>query len=153
MARHRKEPERGLQRTAEIDRGPMARAQPAGQLSIATMEEGIIRAAQAIELKHPRLRAIVRQGLSALCNAWTVYTLKRAIADVAATSEQDYREFGFDKAEILTALRQLSDEIEAGRPLAGWDRGANGDVCRLAILVSKNARASGVKPSNQPAGV
>jgi len=153
MARHKKEPQGGLQRTAEIDRGSVASAQPAGELSIAILEEKIMRAAQAIELKHPRLRAIVHQGLTALCNAWTLYTLKRAIADVAATSEQDYREFGFDKAEILTALRQLSDEIEAGRPLAGWDRGANGDVCRLAILVSKNARASGVKPSNQPAGV
>ena len=152
MARHRKEPERGLQRTAEIDRG-IARTQPAGQPSIATLEEIIMRAAQAIELKHPRLRAIAHQGLTALCNAWTVYTLKRAIADVAATSEQDYREFGFDKAEILTALRRLSDEIDGGRPLAGWDLGPNGDVCRLAILVSKNARASGVKPSDQPAGV
>ena len=58
MARHRKEPERGLQRTAQIDRG-IARTQPAGQLSIATLEEIIMRAAQAIELKHPRLRAIV----------------------------------------------------------------------------------------------
>ena len=124
MARQRKEPERGLQCAAEIDRGSLATAQPVGQLSIAILEETIRCAAQAIEQKHPRPRAIVHRGLTALCNAWTVYTLKRAIADVAATREQDYREFGFDKAEILTALRRLSDEIGGVRPCRDGTLGA-----------------------------
>ena len=123
MARQRKKPERSLQWVAKIDRVAAAGGRPAGQLSIAVLEEMILRAAPAMRLERPGLRAIVREGLTALCKAWTAHTLKRVIADVACTSEEDYREFGLDKTEILTALSRLSAEIEVvhGKP---WGRGA-----------------------------
>ena len=51
--------------------------------------------------------------LSALIARWTAYTLKRAIADVAATSDQAYRDFGLDRGEVLRALGWLRSDIEA----------------------------------------
>jgi hypothetical protein len=53
-----------------------------------------------------------RARIAALCGAWTAYTLSRAIADVAATTEQDYRDFGLDKGEILAELRRLHDQSQ-----------------------------------------
>jgi len=73
--------------------------------------------------------------LSPLFARWTAYTLKRAIADVAATSDQAYRDFGLDRDEILRALRCLRAEIE-GRP-ATAARPRPG--CKLAIAVCKRA--------------
>ena len=49
--------------------------------------------------------AIAHRALTALWKVWAAYTLKRAIADVASTSDRDYRAFGLDKTEILGALR------------------------------------------------
>lgn len=59
--------------------------------------------------------AIAHRALTALWKVWATYTLKRAIADVASTSDQDYRDFGFDKAEILGALRSLHEQVVASR--------------------------------------
>jgi hypothetical protein len=56
--------------------------------------------------------AIGRGALSALCQAWTAHTLKRAIADVASMSDKAYRDFGLDKGEVLAALTSLHDEIK-----------------------------------------
>jgi hypothetical protein len=52
-------------------------------------------------------RAMVREVVAALRRAWTTYTLNRAIGDVASMREEDYRQFGLDKAEILAALQRL----------------------------------------------
>jgi hypothetical protein len=83
--------------------------------------------------------------MAALRAAWTAWTLKRAIADVATTSDQDYRAFGLDKGEILQGLRQLRDEIErsglaaapgsAQRLLADTGRLETGRRWPLAILL------------------
>jgi hypothetical protein len=45
---------------------------------------------------------------------------KRAIADVASMSEQDYRAFGLNKGEILRELRQLLTAMpkSSGLPLS-----------------------------------
>ena len=58
---------------------------------------------------------IAHRALTALWKVWATYTLKRAIADVGSTSDQDYRDFGFDKAEILGALRSLHEQVVASR--------------------------------------
>jgi len=59
--------------------------------------------------------AIAHRALAALWKVWAAYTLKRAIADVASTSDRDYRDFGLDKAEILGALRSLHQQVVANR--------------------------------------
>lgn len=59
--------------------------------------------------------AIAHRALTTLWKVWAAYTLKRAIADVGSTSDQDYRDFGFDKAEILGALRSLHEQVVASR--------------------------------------
>jgi hypothetical protein len=110
--------------------------------SIAHLEEMLLRAMPVIGQEHPQLRAIVRAGLTALCNAWAAYSLKRAMADVAGTSEQDYRHFGLDKAEILQALSRLHDEIGASRSQVAEGPGGDGSRCALAIEVSKAPRRS-----------
>jgi hypothetical protein len=124
----------------------MAGHQPAGRLTIAVLEEMIMRAAPAIGQNHPGLRAIMREGVTALCKAWTVHTLRRAIADVASTSEQDYREFGFDKAEILAALKRLRAEITCGASCTVKNRERDLDGRPLTIIVTRDARGSPVRP-------
>lgn len=49
--------------------------------------------------------------LSTLGTAWAAHTLKRAIVDVSSTSDRAYRDFGFDKAEILAALGRVRDHV------------------------------------------
>jgi hypothetical protein len=70
--------------------------------------------------------AIAHQALTTLRKVWAAYTLKRAIADVASTSDRDYRDFGLDKAEILGALRSLHEQVVArhGAPAAAHAPGA-----------------------------
>lgn len=65
----------------------------------------------AVEHNHPQGPALVRKALTALGAAWAAHTLKRAIADVSSTSDQAYRDFGLDKAEILIALGRLRKQI------------------------------------------
>jgi hypothetical protein len=79
-------------------------------------------------------------SLTALCEAWTRYTLKRAIADVIATSEHDYRAFGLDKAEILKALGQLRDDLQRGGRRGTAAAGRNRIATQLAIVVAKRRR-------------
>ena len=105
-----------------------------------------MRAAPAIGQNHPGLRAIMREGMSALCKAWTVHTLRRAIADVASTREQDYREFGLDKAEILAALKRLRAEITCGASCTVKKPGRDSEGRPLTIIVTKAARRSAVRP-------
>jgi hypothetical protein len=92
----------------------------------------------AIGHAHPQRPAIVRAALSALCKTWTAYTLERAIADVAATSEQDYREFGLDKVQMLAALRQLRGEI-----------GGDAMPRRLAISVARQTSTRKAAPTSR----
>jgi hypothetical protein len=54
----------------------------------------------------------LRERIAMLRTTWTTYMLKRAIAEVASMSERDYRDFGFDKTEVLDGLRELRDNIE-----------------------------------------
>jgi hypothetical protein len=63
---------------------------------------------------HSSARAIGRSALAALSEAWTVHTLRRAIADVNSANERDYRDFGLDKADVLAALGCLRDAIACG---------------------------------------
>jgi hypothetical protein len=102
----------------------------------------IMSAALSIEPTHSPNRATGRGALSALCEVWTAYTLKRAIADVASTRDEDYRDFGLDKGEILAALTSLRDEIKGKGTLVASPscrRGCNG--CRLVIEVAKHEPA------------
>lgn len=95
---------------------------------------------------HPQGPAIVRGALTALWKVWTAYALKRAISDVASTSDQDYRDFGLDKAEILAALRRLRDEIEDGGTLVARDRARHCNGRQLAIVVAKGVPGVPVRP-------
>jgi hypothetical protein len=88
---------------------------------------------------HTPDRAKGRGALSALWEAWTAHTLKRAIADVASMSEEDYRDLGLDKGEVLAALTSLRDEIKgSGTTVArpACRRGCN--ACPLVIEVAKH---------------
>jgi hypothetical protein len=88
---------------------------------------------QSIGQDHRRSR--VKARTRALCQAWAAYALKRAITDVASTSEQDYLAFGLDKAEILAALAQLRDEVGGrGQPA---DHARPYGISRFAIKVGK----------------
>src|SRR5262245_64753943 len=89
---------------------------------------------------HPQGRAMVR-GAVALRKAWTAYTLKRAITDVASMRHEDYRQFGLEKDEILAALERLQDGIERERPTAHTV-----DSARLAIVVSRRKPRLVVRP-------
>jgi hypothetical protein len=106
----------------------------------------IMSAGLTIGQSRPPGRAIARQALAALCRAWTVHTLKRAIADVASTSDRDYRAFGFDKAELLAALRRLRDELEGDGTLAPTHAGRNAGGSQLAIVVTKRTAGTLVSP-------
>jgi len=89
----------------------------------------------------------IRKTSATLRSAWTAYTLKRAIADVASMNDQDYRTFGLDKAEILGALTRLHAEVEHnGRSLARVV-GRKGAVAPLAIVVTK--REPGARPASE----
>jgi hypothetical protein len=91
-----------------------------------------MRVVQAIGGHHRQSR--VRARARALCQAWAAHTLKRAIVDVASTSEQDYQVFGFEKAEILEALLQLRAGIESGRRSSRSPRGSG--IGRLVIKIA-----------------
>jgi hypothetical protein len=67
-----------------------------------------------IRQTHSSARAIGRSALVALWEAWTAHTLSRAIADVASTSDKNYRDLGLDKAEVLAALGCLREDIALG---------------------------------------
>ena len=97
--------------------------------------------------QHPQLQPIVREGLTSLCRVWTAYALKRAIADVASMSDQDYWEFGLDKAEIRWALTRLRDEIKSNEPLAARRPLRAYNSCPLAIVAARRAEAFGRPPS------
>jgi hypothetical protein len=97
----------------------------------------VMRTSLALGREHPRGRAIVHEAVIALCKVWTAYTLKRAIDDVASTSEQAYLEFGLDKAEILSALERLRDEIKGDETLAVAHAGRAANGPQLAIVVTK----------------
>jgi hypothetical protein len=101
--------------------------------------EGVIRTSLAVGRDHPRARAIVADAAAALLQAWAAHTVKRAITDVTSTSEQDYREFGFDKAEMLYALKRLLGEIEVDGALAAT-AADNPKGPRLAIMVNRRRR-------------
>jgi len=96
--------------------------------------------------RHPQGPASMSGALAELWKAWTAHTLKRAIADVASMRDQDYREFGLDKAEILAALRRLRDAIEddrtfvathPSRDYAGVGPPRLPKGCQLAISVAR----------------
>jgi hypothetical protein len=90
-----------------------------------------------MEESRPRRYAAVHGALIALCRTWAAYTVRRAIIDVTSTSEQDYREFGLDKAEMLAALEMLRGELEGSLSReAAHDAPAPG-APRLAIVVTK----------------
>jgi hypothetical protein len=57
-------------------------------------------------------------------------------------SERDYREFGLDKAEILTALRRLRDEIEGGGRFGARNVGREDAGYPLSIMVSNRTCGS-----------
>ena len=80
--------------------------------------------------------AIAHRALTALWKVWAAYTLERAIADVASTSDRDYRAFGLDKTEILGALRSLHEQVVARRdtPAAAHAPGA---AVRLTLRLRK----------------
>ena len=142
MARHTKRRQRAPQRTALLARAPLATAglRPAGPRNIVILKQKSLHPAPAS--RYPRLRAMVHDGLTSLCKAWTTYTLKRAMADVAATSARDYQEFGLDKTEILMELSRLRDGIESGGALASGNGERRGAGCPLAIVVTRNARGA-----------
>jgi hypothetical protein len=136
MARHTKR----RQPTCELARAP-AGLRPAGARNIVILEQKSLPMAPARGRQYLRLRALVHDGLISLCKAWTMHTLKQAMADVASTSAQDYQEFGLDKAEILMELRRLRDGIESGgapAPASGYP----GAACPLAIVVTRSARGA-----------
>jgi hypothetical protein len=99
--------------------------------------KGVMRTSLALGRGHPRARTIVADAAAALLEAWAAHTVKRAIADVTSTSGQDYRAFGFDKAEMLDALERLLGEIEVDRavPATRVDQASKG--LGLAIVVTR----------------
>jgi hypothetical protein len=109
--------------------------------AIAIPGDVIMRMSLLIERSHLKRRASVGKALAPLLKAWASHTLKRVIADVAATSDRDYGEFGLDKAEMLAALRQLHDEI-ASEEGSTSRRSCRDDDGRLAVVVTK--RKAGV---------
>jgi hypothetical protein len=74
----------------------------------------------AIQNQLSQHRIAFRSMMAALGAAWATFTLKRAIADVASTSDQAYRDFGLDKGDILKGLGQLRYELEcsSSKPVA-----------------------------------
>lgn len=91
----------------------------------------------AMEEARPRRYAAVRGVLIALCRTWAAHTIRRAIADVSSMSEQDYREFGFDKAEMLAALEMLRGELEGSPSPEAAHAAPAPSAPRLAIVVTK----------------
>jgi hypothetical protein len=114
-----------------------AEREPARRRGIVDLEEMMLRATPMTGQEQPQLRAMVREGVKALCKGWAAYSLRRALADVALTSEHDYRHFGLDKAEILAALSRLHEEIGGGAPIVAERLGRGGIGSPLAILVTK----------------
>ena len=95
----------------------------------------IMRGAVILEQDRPRAEGGMRGMLTALCSAWAAYTVKRAMSDVLATSDRDYREYGLDKAELLAALGRLRDEIadRGGNAAAHADAGSGRPVLAIAV--------------------
>ena len=90
-----------------------------------------------------RRQSRMRSRARALRNAWAAYTVKRAIAEVASTSERDYLAFGLDKHDILAALAHLRDEIGSRGRHARRDNG------RFVIVVARR-RLCASSPRRQP---
>ena len=63
------------------------------------------------DVSRGRLAPAVQTRLAALRQAYLVHTLKRTIADVMATEERDYSDFGLDKREVLAGLQHLLDTV------------------------------------------
>ena len=74
----------------------------------------------AVQEQFSRRSITFRWWIPALGSVLTTRTLKRAIADLASTSDQDYRDFGLDKGDILRGLGQLRYELECSgsKPVA-----------------------------------
>lgn len=135
MARERRKFGRRGQADGRANRGSAA---PAELAPASTYPEALrVHATLAIGRERPKTPAMLRGRLTALRDAWAAYSLKRAIADVASTSEQDYRHFGLDKSEMLQALSQLHHEIGGRRSPVADGVGGNGNRCPLMIVVSK----------------
>src|SRR5262245_2762379 len=86
-------------------------------------------------------RPPVRRRGGTLFRTWAAYTVGRAIADVAATSAADYRQFGLDKEDMLAALERLREQLR-GRESAGA-ADARGDHSQLlAVIVAASSAAA-----------
>lgn len=81
----------------------------------------------------------VRARLAALRQAYLVHMLKRTIADVTATEERDYRDFGLDKRQVLAELLHLLDTVRTSCvSLAASDstfRARTGSETDAAVMV------------------
>lgn len=66
----------------------------------------------------------VRARFVALRQAYLVHTLKRAITDVMATEERDYRDFGLDKRDVLAGLSHLLDTVRTSCASVGTNESA-----------------------------
>ena len=64
------------------------------------------------------LRTIARERAILLRRIWIVMMLKRVIRFVESANERDCRDLNLNKAEVLSALQCLHDEIVDGPPLA-----------------------------------
>ena len=65
----------------------------------------------AVQEQFSRRSITFRWWIQALCSVLTTRTLKRAIADLASTSDQDYRDFGLDKGDILREAAALRTRV------------------------------------------
>jgi hypothetical protein len=93
---------------------------------------------------HRQGRAVMRGAVATLRRAWTAYTLERAIADVASMGDEDYLQFGLDRAEILEALARLRDEVATEATSA--DDSDTVDGSRLAVVVNRRKPTLLAKP-------
>lgn len=48
---------------------------------------------------------------AALRRAWVAHAVKRALAEVASTCDEDYRAFGWERRELIARLEWLHDVI------------------------------------------
>ena len=102
-----------------------------------------------MQQEHQPARLRMRGALDALRKAWAAFTLERAIADVASMRDQDYRDFGLEKAEILSALRQLREECAANEyGLTNKRSPAAGSA--LAIRVNRKLQSFASGASGEP---
>jgi hypothetical protein len=85
----------------------------------------------------------VRSRLAALRQAFVAHTLKRAIADVAATSESDFRDFGIDKGELLDGLARLREVVRSDAPAAAAAGRAGADGLSVMVVRHLGVRGGG----------